>query len=49
VANPIKYSKTTLEYHKAPPALGEDTDSVLERVLRKSTSEIKALKTKGVV
>jgi len=49
VANPIKYSKTTLEYHKAPPALGEDTDAVLARVLQKSASEIDALKAKGVV
>jgi crotonobetainyl-CoA:carnitine CoA-transferase CaiB-like acyl-CoA transferase len=49
VANPIKYSKTTLEYHKAPPALGEDTNAVLERVLKRSSSEIQALKTKGVV
>jgi crotonobetainyl-CoA:carnitine CoA-transferase CaiB-like acyl-CoA transferase len=49
VANPIKYSKTTLEYHKAPPALGEDTNAVLERVLKKSASEIETLKTNGVV
>lgn len=49
VANPIKYSKTTLEYHKAPPTLGEDTVSVLERVLRKTASEIESLKSKGVV
>ncbi|MDR5899595.1 CaiB/BaiF CoA-transferase family protein [Halomonas vilamensis] len=49
VANPIKYSKTTLEYHKAPPMLGEDTAAVLERVLKKPASEIEALKKKGVV
>jgi crotonobetainyl-CoA:carnitine CoA-transferase CaiB-like acyl-CoA transferase len=49
VANPIKYSKTALEYHKAPPALGEDTTAVLERVLQKPASEIEALKKKGVV
>lgn len=49
VANPIKYSKTALEYHKAPPTLGEDTAAVLERVLKKSAGEIEALKKKGVV
>lgn len=49
VANPIKYSKTAIEYHKAPPALGEDTSAVLERVLKKTASEIKALQKKGVV
>ena len=49
VANPIKYSKTVLEYYKAPPGLGEDTFAVLERVLQKPASEIEALKKKGVV
>ncbi|WP_075881381.1 CaiB/BaiF CoA transferase family protein [Vreelandella massiliensis] len=49
VANPIKYSKTALEYRKAPPTLGEDTAVVLERVLKKSASEVEALKKKGVV
>lgn len=49
VANPIKYSKTTLEYRKAPPALGEDTSAVLERVLNKTSHEIEELKSKGVV
>lgn len=49
VANPIKYSKTTLEYRKAPPALGEDTSAVLERVLNKTSHEIDELKSKGVV
>lgn len=49
VANPIKYSKTAIEYHKAPPALGEDTSAVLERVLKKTASEVKALQEKGVI
>jgi len=49
VANPIKYSKTTLEYRKAPPALGEDTSAVLERVLNRTSHEIEELKSKGVV
>ena len=29
VANPIHYSATPVDYRKAPPTLGEDTDSVL--------------------
>ncbi|WP_417450015.1 CaiB/BaiF CoA transferase family protein [Kordiimonas sp.] len=33
VANPIRYSKTDIEYKKAPPFLGEDTDDVLREVL----------------
>jgi crotonobetainyl-CoA:carnitine CoA-transferase CaiB-like acyl-CoA transferase len=29
VANPLKFSQTPIEYHKAPPLLGEDTQAVL--------------------
>jgi crotonobetainyl-CoA:carnitine CoA-transferase CaiB-like acyl-CoA transferase len=49
VANPIKYSRTPLEYHKPPPRLGEDTDSVLARLLHKGAEEISTLREKGVV
>lgn len=49
VANPIKYSRTPLEYRKPPPRLGEDTDSVLERLLHKGAEEVSALRKKGVV
>jgi crotonobetainyl-CoA:carnitine CoA-transferase CaiB-like acyl-CoA transferase len=40
VANPIKYSETPIEYAKAPPCLGEDTDTVLQQVLGISPDEI---------
>lgn len=33
VACPIRYSETEIEYKKAPPALGADTDEVLRAVL----------------
>lgn len=49
VANPIKYSRTPLVYQKPPPRLGEDTESVLARLLHKSTADISALRQKGVV
>ncbi|MFQ3789591.1 CaiB/BaiF CoA transferase family protein [Halomonas sp. A29] len=49
VANPIKYSRTRLEYHKAPPALGEDTEAVLARLLGKAPGEIAELQRRGVV
>jgi crotonobetainyl-CoA:carnitine CoA-transferase CaiB-like acyl-CoA transferase len=49
VANPIKYSRTRLEYRKAPPALGEDTDAVLARLLDKAPEEIAELRQRGVV
>lgn len=32
VANPLKFSQTPIEYHKAPPLLGEDTDAVLQEL-----------------
>ncbi|CAN0430132.1 unnamed protein product [Ectocarpus sp. 12 AP-2014] len=49
VANPIKYSKTPLEYRKPPPRLGEDTDRVLARLLHMNASDISTLRQKGVV
>ncbi|MGI9356041.1 MAG: CaiB/BaiF CoA transferase family protein [Rhizobiaceae bacterium] len=32
IANPLRFSKTKIEYKKAPPTLGEDTEAVLERL-----------------
>jgi crotonobetainyl-CoA:carnitine CoA-transferase CaiB-like acyl-CoA transferase len=49
VANPTKYSKTPIEYEKAPPLLGEDTDLVLREFLQKSDEDIDALKKDGVL
>ena len=49
VANPIRYSETGIEYSKAPPLLGEDTDSVLERLLNFSAAEIAALRDDRVI
>ena len=49
VANPIKFSKTQQEYKKAPPMLGEDTDSVLSTVLEKDSAQIAALREQGIV
>ncbi len=49
IANPVKYSKTHIEYNKAPPTLGEDTETVLKNFLNKSDSEIEQLKNSGVV
>ena len=49
VANPIKFSETPVEYKKAPPLLGEDTNEVLQEILGKSESEIQVLKEKKIV
>jgi crotonobetainyl-CoA:carnitine CoA-transferase CaiB-like acyl-CoA transferase len=49
VANPIKYSRTPIEYRKAPPALGEDTEAVLTRLLGKAQDEVAELRQRGIV
>lgn len=49
IANPIKFSKTKQVYKKAPPKLGEDTDSVLKRVLNKNSQEIIALRQASIL
>lgn len=49
IANPIKFSKTPQTYRKAPPLLGEDTDSVLQRLLDKSLEDIASLRANGVL
>jgi crotonobetainyl-CoA:carnitine CoA-transferase CaiB-like acyl-CoA transferase len=48
VASPIRLSATPVEYRRAPPTLGQDTDAVL-RELGRSDSEIAELRQKGVV
>ncbi|WP_323750298.1 CaiB/BaiF CoA-transferase family protein [Marinobacter sp.] len=49
IANPIKFSKTPQVYRKAPPLLGEDTDTILQRVLDKSPEDIESLRARGVL
>ncbi|HCA10755.1 MAG: crotonobetainyl-CoA:carnitine CoA-transferase CaiB-like acyl-CoA transferase [Marinobacter maritimus] len=49
IANPIKFSKTPQVYRKAPPLLGEDTDTILQRVLDKSPEDIASLRARGVL
>lgn len=49
VANPIKFSKTAIEYTKAAPMLGEDNLSVLINVLGKNQAEIKILTEKKII
>ncbi|NQV55879.1 MAG: CoA transferase [Rhodospirillales bacterium] len=49
VGNPLNFSKTKIEYEKAPPMLGEDTDDVLARILGKNPEEIAKLKETGTV
>ncbi|HEX2830814.1 MAG TPA: CaiB/BaiF CoA-transferase family protein [Burkholderiales bacterium] len=49
VANPIKYSRTPIEYDAAPPLLSQHTDEVLSGLLGKSAEEIAALRAKKIV
>ena len=49
LASPIKMSKTPVSYRKFPPAVGEDTFTVLNGMLGMSAGEIDALAGEGVI
>lgn len=49
VASPLKLTATPVEYNKAPPLLGEDTDDVLRRILDKTDDEINDFKKNEIV
>jgi crotonobetainyl-CoA:carnitine CoA-transferase CaiB-like acyl-CoA transferase len=49
VANPIRLSKTPIEYHQAPPVLGAHTDDVLRRLLKLDAAAIGRLRDTGIV
>ncbi|MPZ43837.1 MAG: CoA transferase [Betaproteobacteria bacterium] len=49
VANPIKYSRTPIQYQDPPPLLGQHTDEVLRNLLEKSEGELAALRNCGAI
>ena len=49
VANPIRLSRTPIEYRQAPPLLGAHTDEVLSEVLGLDNERISALRDAGIV
>jgi crotonobetainyl-CoA:carnitine CoA-transferase CaiB-like acyl-CoA transferase len=49
VANPIRFSRTPIEYHAAPPVLGQHTQEVLVDVLGMAPEDVASLKDRGVV
>ena len=49
VASPLRLSATPPRYHSAPPALGAETDQVLEDLLGMSPAEISACRKAGVL
>jgi len=49
VVSPMKFSGTPLEFHSAPPVLGEHTDQVLSELLGRRAEDIAALRASGVI
>lgn len=49
VASPMKFSRTTVEYTKAPPTLGQDTKNILLNMLGLTEAEILQLREKGII
>ncbi len=49
VASPMRFSDTTIEYHRAPPTLGQHTDEVLRDQLGMSAQDVAALRAKGLI
>ncbi|WP_183146638.1 CaiB/BaiF CoA transferase family protein [Pseudomonas coronafaciens] len=49
VASPIRLSETPVEYHRAPPLLGEHTEQVLQALLGMSSEEVASLRAGGVL
>ena len=49
VANPIRLSRTPIEYERAPPLLGADTDAVLEELLDFDSRRVAKLRDAGII
>jgi crotonobetainyl-CoA:carnitine CoA-transferase CaiB-like acyl-CoA transferase len=49
IANPLRFSETSVETYVAPPALGEHSDSVLSSLLGFAAAEIADLRQRGVI
>jgi crotonobetainyl-CoA:carnitine CoA-transferase CaiB-like acyl-CoA transferase len=48
VASPMRFSATPVNYRRAPPALGQDTDDIL-RELGRNDAQITSLRAEGIV
>ena len=49
IASPMRFSRSPVQYRRAPPTLGEHTAEVLEGVLGLSPQEVADLAAKAVV
>jgi crotonobetainyl-CoA:carnitine CoA-transferase CaiB-like acyl-CoA transferase len=49
VASPMKFSATPIKHAMPPPALGQHTQEILEKILHKSSAQIEQLRQAGAV
>ena len=49
VASPMRFSATKVEYHGAPPTLGQHTEEVLRKVLGKTDAQLGELRAAKVI
>ena len=49
VASPMRFSETPLKHEIPPPVVGQHTDEILREVLKKSETQIAALRSGGIV
>jgi crotonobetainyl-CoA:carnitine CoA-transferase CaiB-like acyl-CoA transferase len=49
IGNPLRFSDTPVQYSRAPPTLGEDTDRILREILNMGDDETAALRQAGVI
>lgn len=49
IASPMRFSRSPVQYRRAPPTLGEHTSEVLEVVLGLSQQEVSSLAAKAVI
>lgn len=49
VANPMRLSRTPVEYRTAPPILGEDTERVLRHILKLDSDQIEPMREAGII
>lgn len=49
VANPMKLSKTPVQYHRAPPLLSQHTEQCLRELLQLNDEQITRLRSDGII
>jgi len=49
VRNPVRFSRTPIEYDRPPPPLGADTDEVLRQRLGLDAAAVAGLRVRGIV